>query len=123
LDDEPERIDTERHRRRVAKRYAGDDVFRSAHVGHDRLDRPPASAETRERERRAHQLQHRPTGDAVGGVGGPFWKFALEGCAEFRAVLELTEASPIRAARDGGGGAGWLGSSGGGASQNANARS
>ena len=80
----------ERHGRGVVQRNAGDDVFRSAHIRNDRLDRATAGGETCETERGTHQGQHLA---AIHTVGGPFSgkiiiRFAyLAGDSPYKALL------------------------------------
>ena len=96
LDDQAVGAPAERHRRRVVAGDPGDDLLGSGDVGDDLFDRAPAPREPRERQRGAHEHHHVAPGDPFGKLRGALRELPLERVAEFGAILDLRETSPVR---------------------------
>ena len=95
LDDQAVGAPAERHRRRVVAGDPGNDLLGSGDVGDDLFDRAPAPREPRERQRGAEEHHHVAPGDPFGKLRRAFRELPLESVAEFRAILDLRETSPV----------------------------
>ncbi len=96
LDDQAVGAPAERHGRRVVAGDPGNSLLGSGDKGDDLFGGAPAPRDPRERQRGTQQHHHVAPGDPVGKLRGAFREFPLERIAEFGAVLDLRETSPIR---------------------------
>ncbi len=105
LGEDAARVAAAGERRGEEERPAGDDVLRLLHVGDDRLGRLlGAAGQTRERERRAQELEEAAAGDTVapfdginqllGRLRGEARKLAMQEILELGRPGELVEAAP-----------------------------
>ena len=95
LDDQAVGAPAERHGRRVVTGDPWDDLLGSVDIGDDLFDGAPAPREPRERQRGAEEHHHFAPGDSFGKLRGTLRKLPLEMRAEFGAILDLPQTSPI----------------------------
>ena len=95
LDDQAVGAPAERHGRRVVAGDPGDHLLGSGDIGDDLFDGAPAPREPRERQRGAQEHHHVAPGDPFGKLRGALRELPLESGAEFGAVLDLRETSPV----------------------------
>ena len=89
-------VSAERNRRGVVHGAAGDDIFRLANVGDDRLERQAdAAGHAGQAERGAHDLEESAARDGVDPFGRAFGEFAVQSLLEFFAAGEFFEAAPV----------------------------
>ena len=95
FDEEPGCDAAEWHGRRIEERLARDELFGLSDVRNDVFRRLScARTETRERERRAHQLQKRAALDGINDHFDPRGKFLLQELPKSRIVRLLLERPP-----------------------------
>src|SRR5688572_11795186 len=95
LDDQAVSAPPERHRRRVVTGDPRDDILGGGDVGNNFFGGTPAPREPRERQRGAQEHHHVAPGDPFGKLGGALRELPLGKGAEFGAILDLCQTSPI----------------------------
>src|SRR5579885_38678 len=89
-------ITAQRHCSRVILRAPGDDIFRLANIGDDRLERKlDASGHTGKPEGCTHDFQEPTARSLVEPFGSALGKFAVQGLLEFGAACEFFERAPV----------------------------